>query len=192
MIIKETGGVFTTEVSSITEEIINNALEIVNEIDLPKKIDYEEGENGDGEVSFIRHGDIEYKAIIEEGQFKCYFCYTEGECEIIDLNERLTDSDPQYKHSQQEGLEILGYYELWKRIPDEHFPEYAKGDCDEEAFNYSLMLFMIGVYYKYLEDEKEKLWQKNFSIANLSESDMQKMLEDAEEDISFEDNKESL
>ncbi|PMR71789.1 hypothetical protein [Billgrantia endophytica] len=146
MKITESMGVYSTDVSSITNEIKANAFELLDSVDFDDKVndDYEDI------ISFIRHGDIEYIAKIEEGQFKCYFCYTEGECEIIDLNERLTDSDPEYKHSQQEGLEILGYYELWKSIPDEHFPEYARGDCDEEAFNYSLMLFMIGVYYKYL------------------------------------------
>lgn len=41
-------------------------------------------------------------------------------------------------------------------------------------------------------DNNYDLWQKNFSVAYLSESDKQKMLEDADEDISFEDNKESL
>ncbi|MGP9656172.1 hypothetical protein [Halomonas sp. AOP35-4E-18] len=188
MNITESMGIYSTDVNSITDEIKANAFELLDRVDLDEKINNEYPD----EISFIRHGDIEYIAKIEEGLFKCYFCYTEGESEIIDLNERLTDSDPQYKHSQQEGLEILGYYELWKRISDKHFPDYAKGDCDEEAFNYSLMLFMIGVYYKYLEDEKEKLWQKNFSVSNLSESDKQKMLEEADEDISFEDNKESL
>lgn len=148
MKITESMGIYSTDVISITDEIKANAFKLLDSIGFDDKVD----DDYENMISFIHHDDIECIATIEGGQFKCYFCYTEGECEIIDLSEKFTDSDPQYKHSQQEGLEIFAYNELWKEIPKEHLPDSARGDCDEEAFNYSLMLFMIGVYFKTMQE----------------------------------------
>ena len=229
MIIKENEGYFETKLSSISNDILQKGIELAIN-DSGYKIPTEKIiSDGSWHLDFVLFGDLLCRIVVnlEEDFFSFGVCYTEGDRVPINLYENLEDaynSDEieEYMLSQKEGLEGLAY-DLFKSLPEEELPSdlmidnYDRlSEIKKDYMAYSLILFMIGIFFYKLKNEGDYLemgfgmllsskdndityisesfkeqHEQNY-IAYLSELDKQKILEDADEDISFEDNKESL
>lgn len=153
------------DIDTIAGVDIETAVNYLNEID-PFALKADDLYISDNKIEGLIYNQAYFYAEYADEKFKVYFKYNDSDEDNISIhNEVDRENTNDDIEAIKEGLDVFVYYDLWKELPEEVYPDDIKGECNEEQLNYSIALYFLGLYKQKKEGDKdEELYRQHLEM----------------------------